>query len=209
MRLKMTMLGGALVLAFAAACGGGPPPPPPGPDPDSLAEAQRVRDSIANAQRVADSLARAQRMEEERIASEREEASRRASAVTERVRNMMATRINFDFDKSAVRDGADTQTLEGKVGILRANSSVRIEIVGHADERGSDEYNLALGQRRAIAARDFLVNRGIDASRITVRSMGEGQPLDNRSNDDAWAANRRDEFRITAGGNQLVMPSGM
>jgi peptidoglycan-associated lipoprotein len=209
MKLKLTMMLGAAVIVFAAACSSSPPPPPPGPDPDSIAREQARQDSLAREQARADSIARARQMEEQRIAREREEAARQARMITERVANMMATRINFDFDKYAVRAGADTEALEGKVAIMRANSAVRIEVVGHADERGSDEYNLALGNRRAIAARDFMVNRGIDASRITVRSMGERQPLDNRSNEDAWEANRRDEFRITAGGNQLVMPSGM
>lgn len=210
MKLKLTMMLGATAIVFAAACSSSPPPPPPGPDPDSIAREQARRDSLAREQARLDSIARARQMEEQRIAREREEAARQARMVTERVANMMATRINFDFDRSAVRAGADTEALEGKVAIMRANSAVRIEIVGHADERGSDEYNLALGNRRAIAARDFMVDRGINASRITVRSMGERQPLDNRSNEDAWGANRRDEFRITAGGDQLVMPpSGM
>lgn len=209
MRLKLTMTLAVAGLMVAAACGGGQPEVAPGPDPDSLAEAQRVRDSIANAQRVADSIARARQMEEERLRAEREEAARRAAAITEQVRNMMAAMINFDFDKYNIRDGADAEALEAKVAVMRANPAVRIEIVGHADERGSDEYNMALGQRRAISARDFMVNRGIAESRITVRSMGERQPLDNRSNEEAWARNRRDEFSITAGGGQLVMPSGM
>lgn len=209
MKLKLTMMLGAAVIVVAAACSSSPPPPPPGPDPDSIAREEARRDSLAREQARRDSIERARQMEEQRIAREREEAARQARMVTERVANMMATRINFDFDKYAVLPGADTEALESKVAIMRANSAVRIEVVGHADERGSDEYNLALGNRRAIAARDFMVNRGIDASRITVRSMGERQPLDNRSNEEAWAANRRDEFRITAGGGQLVMPGGM
>ncbi len=209
MKLKTTMTLGVAVLIAAAACGGGPPPPPPGPNADSLAREQARRDSLAREQARRDSLERARRMEEERLNREREEAARRAAAITEQVRQAIATRIHFDFDRAAVRAGQDTDVLARKAAIMQANPALRIEIIGHADERGSDEYNIALGNRRAIAARDFLVNRGINASRITVRSMGEGQPLDNRSNEAAWAQNRRDEFRITAGGDQLVMPSGM
>ena len=89
------------------------------------------------------------------------------------------------------------------------NPAVQLEITGHADERGSDEYNMALGMRRANAAKQWLVDHGIDESRITVRSMGEENPMAMGSNEDAWAQNRRDEFAITAGGDRLVMPTGM
>ena len=65
---------------------------------------------------------------------------------------MFATRINFDFDKSAIREGRDTDVMQAKLAILQANSGLMIEITGHADERGSDEYNMALGMRRATAA---------------------------------------------------------
>jgi peptidoglycan-associated lipoprotein len=209
MRAKIAMFLGCAAVAAAIACGGGPPPPPPGPDPDSIAREQARRDSIAREQARRDSIERARQMEEQRVRREREEAEARAAAVTAEVRRMVAEMINFDFDRSNIREGRDMQVLQTKLAILQANAALRIEIVGHADERGSDEYNQALGMRRAIAARDFLVNRGIDASRITVRSMGEEQPLDPASNEAAWARNRRDEFNITAGGDRLVRPSGM
>jgi peptidoglycan-associated lipoprotein len=73
---------------------------------------------------------------------------------------------------------------------------VNILIEGHCDERGTDEYNLALGEKRALAARDFLVNFGIAKSRISVVSYGEERPVDPRSNEEAWSKNRRDEFVI-------------
>jgi peptidoglycan-associated lipoprotein len=96
--------------------------------------------------------------------------------------------------------------LDRKGEIMRANPALRIRISGHADERGSDEYNLVLGNQRALAAKAYLQGRGIDASRIEVTSYGEEHPLERASTEEAWAQNRRDEFEIIAGGNQLVRP---
>jgi peptidoglycan-associated lipoprotein len=122
---------------------------------------------------------------------------------------MIAERVHFDFDRSNIRPGEDTRVLEQKLQILQANPGLRLEIVGHCDERGSDEYNLALGQRRSLSAKQFMVDRGINPDRISVRSMGEEQPIDPASNEDAWMRNRRDEFIIVAGGDQLMRPPGM
>lgn len=201
--LSLTL--GAFVVAAAAACGGQPAPPPT-PVVDSTA----IRDSIARAEAARrareDSIARA-RAEAERLAAERRRADSLA-AETARVRGMLGEMINFDFDKSNIRPG-DAAVLDRKIAILQANSGVTITITGHADERGSDEYNLALGNRRALSAKEYMVNRGIAAERIMTASRGEEQPLDPASNEDAWAKNRRDEFAITSGGQQLKAPAGM
>jgi peptidoglycan-associated lipoprotein len=138
----------------------------------------------------------------------REDSLAMARRATEEVRAMLMTRINFDFDKSDIRPG-DAQILDQKLAILQANPDLRIEIVGHCDERGSDEYNLALGNRRALAAKQYLVSRGIAADRITTRSMGEEQPLVMGSTEEAWAQNRRDEFAVVSGGDMLRRPPGM
>ncbi len=206
MRLSVPISAGLAVILIAAACGGGQPQVAVGPDPDSIAREQRIRDSIAAAERARrDSIARA----EEARRRAREDSIARARAEMEAVRAMIAERIHFDYDRSNIRPGQDTQVLEQKLRILQANPALRIEIVGHCDERGSDEYNLALGQRRSLAAKQFLVDRGINTDRISVRSMGEEQPLDRASNESAWAMNRRDEFIIIAGGDQLRRPPGM
>lgn len=204
--LSLTL--GAFVLAAAAACGGQPAPPPV-PTVDSAA----VRDSIARAEASRrareDSIARA-RAEAERLAAERRRADSIAAITreTERVRGMVTQMINFDFDKSNIRPG-DAATLDRKIAILQANPGLTITITGHADERGSDEYNIALGNRRALAAKEYLVNRGIANTRITTASRGEEQPLNSMSNEEAWAQNRRDEFGVAAGGQQLKAPAGM
>jgi peptidoglycan-associated lipoprotein len=207
MKVKVTVFVGMAAMIVAAACGGGQPEVVT-PAIDSTA----IRDSIAReeARRRAyeDSVRRA-REEEDRLRREREEAARREAAMTAEVRNMLATAINFDFDRSAIRDGRDMDVMQSKLAILQANGGLSIEIVGHCDERGSDEYNMALGMRRANAAKQWLVDRGIAENRIVVKSMGEEQPAAMGANEDAWAQNRRDEFTITAGGDQLVKPAGM
>jgi peptidoglycan-associated lipoprotein len=113
--------------------------------------------------------------------------------------------INFDYDQSAIRP-ADQTTLDRKAAILAANTGVTLRISGHADERGSDEYNLALGNRRAAAAKRYLESKGVDGGRMEVVSYGEERPLNPGTDEAAYAANRRDEFEITAGGANLVAP---
>jgi peptidoglycan-associated lipoprotein len=83
---------------------------------------------------------------------------------------------------------------------------VRLRIIGHTDERGSLEYNLALGMRRANAVRQYLGDFGIDPARFETTSMGEDSPVSGGSNESAWAQNRRAEFVITAGGSPLMLP---
>ncbi len=206
MRLTLALTVGVGVVIGAAACGGQPSPPPE-PAVDSAA----IRDSIAQARQDSirraeaarrDSIQRAERIRRQAI----EDSLARVRAETEEVRRMVARRIHFDFDRSNIRAGEDTEVLQQKLAILRTNSDLRIEIVGHCDERGSDEYNMALGMRRANSAKQWLVDRGIAANRITVRSMGEEQPIDPGHNEEAWAQNRRDEFNIVGGGDTLERP---
>jgi len=207
MRLTLPITAGVAAILIAAACGGGQPEVAPGPDPDSIAREQARRDSIAREQARQDSIRRA-REEEERIRRQHEADSIAAiRRETEEVRNMIARRVHFDFDRYAIRPGEDTQVLEQKLAILQANPNLTLEITGHCDERGTDEYNMALGMRRANASKQFLVSRGIAETRITVRSRGEEQPVDPGHDETAWAQNRRSEFRATAGGDVLKRPS--
>ena len=106
--------------------------------------------------------------------------------------------IFFDFDRSDLREDA-RQTLQAKAEALRQFPDIRVRIEGHADERGTVEYNLALGERRADAARVYLIDLGIDSDRMTTISYGEERPAVEGSNEAAWSQNRRDEFVIIGG----------
>src|SRR6266581_2059828 len=124
---------------------------------------------------------------------------------TNAVRALLGTMIHFDYDKALIR-GGDASVLDQKVAILQANSGLRVRISGHCDERGSDEYNLALGNRRATAAKQYVVSHGIDGSRIETVSYGEERPLASGHDEESWAQNRRDEFEILSGGENLKQP---
>jgi len=114
--------------------------------------------------------------------------------------------IYFDFDKSTIRSDA-ASTLDRKIPWLQANPGMRIRIEGNADERGSDEYNLALGQRRAASAKRYLVDHGIAADRFDLVSYGEERPVCTEHNEACWQQNRRDDFRIvTIGSDRIVVP---
>ncbi len=103
-------------------------------------------------------------------------------------------RIYFDFDQFTL--SADARRILGEnAKYLNANNGLQVVIEGHCDERGSDEYNLALGESRALAAKNYLVSLGIDAKRISVISYGEEKPLVSGSSEEAWAQNRRAEFK--------------
>ena len=101
--------------------------------------------------------------------------------------------IYFEFDKS-ILTSKSIQTLKSAVNALNDNSSIQITLAGHADERGTREYNLALGQRRAETVSDYLVLNGISKSRITVKSFGEERPVVSGQNEESYAKNRRVEI---------------
>ena len=103
--------------------------------------------------------------------------------------------VYFDYDQSTLTSEAQA-TLDRQAAFLKANPSVRIVIEGHCDERGTREYNLALGDRRASAARDYLVAKGVNASRLTTISYGKERPEIGGSNETSWALNRRAMSKI-------------
>ena len=171
--------------------------PAPAADADSIARAEadareRARlDSIAAAERAAADSAAGVGADRERRLGE--------------ARTAITAAIYFDYDKSEITDQART-TLDAKLPILNANPAMRVRIAGHTDSRGSDEYNLALGQRRAAAAKRYLTQRGIDAGRIDVISYGEERPVAQGDDESAFSQYRRAEFEITAGGLNLRRP---
>ena len=103
--------------------------------------------------------------------------------------------VNFDFDKYDIRPG-DTKTLDANASWLKANPRALLLIEGHCDERGTPEYNLALGERRAKAAMSYLTALGIQANRISIISYGLERPLCRERGEACWAKNRRDHFLV-------------
>ena len=185
-----------LTAPVLAACGGPRPQTTATPQPNrnALATAQKARaDSIAALRAAEEAMARA---EEERFAERRRgDSLATLTRTSEELKQTLAEMIRFDFDKSYVRPG-DADILDRKIPVLKANSTLRIQIAGNCDERGSDEYNLALGNRRALSSKAYLVNHGIDASRIETVSYGKERPLDPGHNQGAWAKNRNDQFEL-------------
>ena len=192
--VRRSVMALALTVVVVAACKAKPAPAPAPVAPTPAPAAPRVnQDSIDAARRAADEAAR-------RAATDAE--ARRLAAAVAAVRATLAQTIYFDFDKDDVRDD-QRATLDAKVPLLNANPALRIRIAGHTDNRGSDEYNLALGQRRSASAKRYLVSRGIAENRIETVSFGEERPAAAGDNEESWARNRRDEFEIIAGGDSI------
>lgn len=200
----------AAVVLGTAACGPKTPEVAPVPtvNQDSIdaANADRARrEAEERARREAADRAARDKAEADRIAREKAEAEARARAAIAAARAAFASAIYFDLDKSELTAEARA-ALDAKLPLLRANPNVRIRIAGHADDRGSDEYNVALSQRRAAAAKRYLVDQGIPADRIDVAGFGEERPAVQGSGEEAWSKNRRDEFEIIVGGETLRLP---
>ena len=103
--------------------------------------------------------------------------------------------INFDFDRSNIGPEARV-IMKANADILLKNRNFNIIVEGHCDERGTAEYNMALGERRAQEAKKYLINLGIASARMKTVSYGEERPLDPASNEEAWAKNRRAHFAV-------------
>ena len=134
-----------------------------------------------------------------RTEAERQEMLARMRAkegIGTEIQEFQEERIYFDFDKSDLKAEA-REVLRRKAGWLKKNPEFRIIITGHCDERGTREYNMALGQRRADAAFKYLNALGVSADRIVTVSKGKEEPLDPRSTPEAWAKNRRAEFKVS------------
>lgn len=104
--------------------------------------------------------------------------------------------IHFDFDKYTIRPDA-AQDLQAKAGYLQTRPSTAVQIQGHCDNRGTEAYNLALGDRRAHSTKKYMMDMGVGSDRMSTVSYGEEMPLDPSNNEDAWAMNRRAQFIIT------------
>ncbi|MDY6882057.1 MAG: peptidoglycan-associated lipoprotein Pal [Desulfatiglans sp.] len=125
----------------------------------------------------------------------RTEEIQRGQSLADSIRLFESTSIYFDFDRSELKPEAKAN-LKIKADFLRSNSSYSVRVEGHCDERGTNQYNLALGERRAYSAKRFLEALGISGNRISCISYGEERPANPLHNEEAWARNRRDEFRL-------------
>ena len=182
--MRQTVLAVALLgLVALPACHhhvkGAPPPPlpppaapatpPPAPEPPPSREVTPVEDEYSRLRKMASD-------EIERMG--------------------LLSEIHFDYDRADIRE-ADRQVLTKNADALKKFDFLRVTIEGHCDERGTVEYNLALGERRARAAQDYLVSLGVAADRLKTVSYGKEVPLCQQSTEDCWARNRRDHFAVT------------
>lgn len=182
-------LAGALLAACAATQAPEPEMTPAPASETAQPAAQAAAQPAPQVQAAAPAPAPAPAIREEVVAEPATQAARKVEATVADL-----TRIQFDFDQYALRDDA-RDTLNLNAAILKANPALKVKIEGHCDERGSNQYNIALGERRAQAAQNYLVSLGIAAARLATVSYGEEMPLVPEHNEDAWAKNRRAEFK--------------
>jgi peptidoglycan-associated lipoprotein len=104
--------------------------------------------------------------------------------------------VYFDFNSSSIA-GSTQETLNGNVDFLKANPAVKVQVEGHADERGSVQFNLALGEKRAKGVREYLISQGVAGNRVTTISIGKEKPVSFGHDEESWSKNRRANFVVT------------
>ena len=158
----------------------------PGPSQEDLDAQKRAAEEAAR--RQAEAEAEAARKAAAAAEAEKANAFRNAAAAA-------LKDINFEFDKSELRE-SDKTTLQGIADFLKAFPQAKLQIEGNCDERGTVEYNLALGERRAHAALAYLVTLGASQDRLNTISYGKEKPLVEGHDNESWLKNRRDEFKL-------------
>jgi peptidoglycan-associated lipoprotein len=164
-RIGLLLLGMALLMVYVSGCGKKPQP--------TTTEKPPVTDTRTEPQDTSGRIT--------------------PGEVTEETTPSGFQKIYFDFDRYYIRDDAK-QALEQNARVLKSNSGMRILIEGHCDERGTVEYNLALGERRAAAARQYLMDLGVEGNRISTVSYGKERPVAFGHDETSWQQNRRAEF---------------
>ena len=186
-----------------------PAPAPTGPTQAELDAAKKAADEEAARKAAAEEAARkaaaeaaAKKAAEEAAAKTAAEeaaatkaAEESAAAAFKAAADKALVNIHFDFDKSDIKE-ADRAILQGIADFMKAYPQAKVEIQGHCDERGTNEYNLALGNRRAAAALAYLKTLGVDEARFTTISFGKEKPLCTEAKEACWSQNRRDEFHL-------------
>jgi peptidoglycan-associated lipoprotein len=191
MTRRMLFLSLIATTGTLGACRGKPAPAPApaampveaaGPSADDIAAAEAARrraDSISAASRAAAA-----------VNSSAADAERMAATM----KQTLAKPVYFDYDRDLVRDDAKAD-LDAKAAILGVNPTVTVLIVGHTDEQGTSEYNLALGQRRAAQVKRYLAAKGLNEGRLATQSMGDTQPAARGTDEASYQLNRRAEFQ--------------
>jgi len=157
---------------------------------------REARDREAREKELAKLKEEAKKKEQEQKEFEKSLVAQKTPGIEGEVfETKMLKRIHFHFDKYNIPPG-DAEILKQNAVVLKKFPTVRIQIEGHCDEKGTNEYNLALGERRAGSVKKYLVSLGIDEKRISTISYGEERPLDPGHNEGAWAKNRRVEFIV-------------
>ena len=160
-----------------------------------MQEEQTKQAELEKQRAMEESRLKEQRLREQQLAEERRQADIAQRIVDAKKKTFLKELILFDYDSSVLTATAQDRLVR-KSEWLKENPNVKLIIEGHCDERGTVEYNLALGERRAEAAKAFLVDLGISASRLTTISYGKERPFDKGHYEGAWAKNRRAHFVI-------------
>ncbi len=177
-----------------------PAPAPTGPSQAELDAAKKAADEEAARKAAAEEAARKAAAEAAAKKAAEEAAAKKAAleaaaAAFKAAADKALVNIHFDFDKSDIKEG-DRALLQGIADFMKAYPQAKVEIQGHCDERGTNEYNLALGNRRAAAALSYLKTLGVDEARFTTISFGKEKPLCTEAKEACWSQNRRDEFHL-------------
>ena len=168
--------------------------------PKEVAKVEKEKPAVKETKEAAEEAkiaekARLEKLKELEMAKKKEAEEK--AWLQRRVAKVEAASIYFDFDKSFIKSEYRS-VLKAKANFMKDNPGIRIRIEGNCDERGTNEYNLALGERRANSAAKFLVSLGISPDRIETISYGEERPLALGSGEGAWSQNRRDDFVVIA-----------
>ena len=196
MRFVRNLIPLSVILALGVGVACQKPAPAPVEQPKPVVPAGPSQDELDAQKRAAEEAAR-------RKSAEEAEAARRAAAAAEaekaaaykRAADAALKDINFEFDKSDIRE-ADKAKLQAIADFLKAYPQAKLQIEGNCDERGTVEYNLALGERRAHAGQAYLVGLGVSQDRLGTISYGKEKPKVQGHDEQSWLENRRDEFKL-------------
>ncbi|HOX14670.1 MAG TPA: peptidoglycan-associated lipoprotein Pal [Smithellaceae bacterium] len=197
MKKYLTLVGLLIVFSFGLAMFSGCAEKQAVVKDESIQEQKAVSAQAAPIKVTDDEAARQAKEQADREAALKAQAAKEAREKKNAaaLNDLNIQNIYFDYDKSNIRSDA-REILKANAEIFTKNSSATIVVEGYCDERGTTEYNMALGERRAQETKQYLENLGINASRIETISYGEERPLDSRSTEEAWAQNRRVQFLL-------------